>query len=126
LMFAVSSLASATPEINAQKAAESWLALVDSGQYGKSWEQASNLFRSRIEKNRWVKTLTAVRSSLGNVQSRKLRNATFVTSLPGAPDGKYVVLHFDTSFSKKKAGVETITPMEEDDGQWRVSGYFIK
>jgi hypothetical protein len=126
LMVTVSSVAGTTPENAAQKAAESWLAYIDSAQYGESWDQASELFRSRIEKGQWVKTITAVRSSLGKVQSRKLKNATFMTSLPGAPDGKYVVIQFDTSFAKKKSGVETITPMEEEGGQWRVSGYFIR
>jgi len=29
-------------------------------------------------------------------------------------------------FEKKKAAVETVTPMMDRDGTWRVSGYFIK
>ena len=32
----------------------------------------------------------------------------------------------DTSFQNKKSAVETITPMKENDGKWRVSGYYIK
>ncbi|MDL1980609.1 MAG: DUF4019 domain-containing protein [Deltaproteobacteria bacterium] len=27
---------------------------------------------------------------------------------------------------KKKSAIETVTPMMEKDGQWRVSGYFIR
>jgi hypothetical protein len=46
--------------------------------------------------------------------------------LPGAPDGKYVVVQFDTSFQRKKSALETVTPMMEKDGKWRVSGYYIK
>lgn len=49
-----------------------------------------------------------------------------MTSLPGAPDGKYVVIQYDTSFENKKAAVETVTPMLDKDGKWRVSGYYIK
>ena len=47
-------------------------------------------------------------------------------SLPGAPDGEYVVLQFDTSFANKKEAVETVTPMLDKDGKWKVSGYYIK
>ncbi len=50
----------------------------------------------------------------------------YQTSLPGAPDGKYVVIQFKTSFENKKSATETITPMMDNDGKWRVSGYFIK
>ena len=26
----------------------------------------------------------------------------------------------------KKNGIETVTPMKDKDGEWRVSGYFVK
>jgi len=48
------------------------------------------------------------------------------TSLPGAPDGDYVVIQFQTSFANKASAVETITPMRDRDGAYRVSGYFIR
>jgi hypothetical protein len=35
-------------------------------------------------------------------------------------------VQFDTSFERKSAAVETVTPMIDPDGRWRVSGYFIK
>jgi hypothetical protein len=124
LILAVPSIAGTAPGKDAQKKAESWLALVDSAQYEASWEQASELFRSRIEKSQWVKIITSVRTSFEKLRSRKLKNASFMTSLPGAPDGRYVVLRFETSFKKKKSAEETVTTMEEG-GQWKVSGYFI-
>ena len=55
-----------------------------------------------------------------------MKTATYKTSLPGAPDGEYVVIQFDTSFENKKAAIETVTPMMDQDGTWRVSGYYIK
>jgi hypothetical protein len=58
--------------------------------------------------------------------SRKLKSATYKTTLPGAPDGEYVVVQYERSFEHKQSTVETITPMLDKDGKWRVSGYFIK
>jgi len=37
-----------------------------------------------------------------------------------------VVIQFDSSFEHKQTAVETVTPMLDTDGKWRVSGYFIK
>ncbi len=67
-----------------------------------------------------------MRKPLGKVLSRKVINSTYTTSLPGAPDGQYVVIQFETSFENKRNAVETVTPMLEPDGQWRVSGYYIR
>ena len=41
-------------------------------------------------------------------------------------DGKYVVIQYDTVFEHKASAVETVTPMPDPDGVWRVSGYFIR
>ncbi len=110
----------------AQKAAESWLALVDQHSYADSWEQAASIFRGAVSKQQWQKAVGSVRDPMGKVVSRKLKSAQFTTTLPGAPDGKYVVIQYETSFENKKSAVETITPMLDKDGQWRVSGYFVR
>jgi hypothetical protein len=55
-----------------------------------------------------------------------LKSATYTKSLPGAPDGEYVVIQYDTGFEHKQSAVETVTPMLDKDGKWRVSGYFIR
>ncbi|HWN92533.1 MAG TPA: DUF4019 domain-containing protein, partial [Verrucomicrobiae bacterium] len=47
-------------------------------------------------------------------------------TLPGAPDGEYVVIQYETAFENKASAVETITPMLDKDGSWRISGYYIK
>lgn len=110
----------------ALRSGEKWLGLVDSGNYAKSWSEAAGYFRNAVSRDKWVQSLTAVRSPLGKVISRKVRNKTYTTSLPGAPDGEYVVIQFDTSYENKKSAVETVTPMMDNDGQWRVSGYYIR
>ncbi|HLO24795.1 MAG TPA: DUF4019 domain-containing protein [Geobacteraceae bacterium] len=75
---------------------------------------------------KWEQSLRAVRSPLGNLVSRKVKSRTYTTTVPGAPDGEYVVIRFETSFGNKKSAIETVTPMREKDGNWRVSGYYIK
>jgi hypothetical protein len=118
--------AAGKPEAEAQKAAEQWLALVDAGKYARSWETAAPLLQSAMPTEQWAKTLASVREPLGRVVSRKLKSATPTRSLPGAPDGEYVVLVFETSFANKQSATETVTPMLDKDGTWKVAGYYIR
>jgi hypothetical protein len=74
----------------------------------------------------WSQTIKGVRDPLGKMQSRKIKSRQYAEELPGAPDGKYVILQFDTVFEHKASAVETITPMLDKDGSWRVSGYYLK
>lgn len=113
-------------ESAAQTAALAWLALVDAGSYDQSWSEAATLFRRVVDQGVWQKQVGGVRAPLGSVLSRSLKSARYATSLPGAPDGQYVVVQFNTSFTNKSSAIETVTPMKEPDGTWRVSGYFIK
>jgi hypothetical protein len=114
------------PEESAVAAATTWLSEVDAGAYGESWDHAAELFRRAVTRENWQQALNGVRKPLGAVISRELQSATYATELPGAPDGEYVVIQFETSFAEKKNAVETITPMKDPDGAWRVSGYYIQ
>ena len=107
-------------------AAEKWLSQVDAGNYAGSWRAASTYFQGAVQEKAWVDSLNGVRKPLGKLISRKLRNAQHTKSLPGAPDGDYVVMQFDTSFANKKAAVETVTFVQDKDAKWKAAGYYIK
>ncbi|MBU4211767.1 MAG: DUF4019 domain-containing protein [Kiritimatiellae bacterium] len=106
--------------------AEQWLGIVDEGKYGESWKEAAEYFRNAIKQDQWEQAMQAVRKPLGKLVSRKVKSTSYKTSLPGASDGQYVVIEFKTSFENKKSAIETVTPMMDKDGKWRVSGYYIK
>jgi len=110
----------------AVSAAQKWLTLVDEGKYAESWNEAAEYFKNAIKKEQWEQSLRAVQKPLGKLVSRDLQSQTYMTSLPGAPDGQYVVIQFQASFENKKFAIETVTPMLDKDGNWRVAGYYIK
>lgn len=118
--------AAETPEKAAEAAASAWLATVDAGKYGASWDEAAAMFQAALTRAQWEAALTQVRQPLGRLVSRKLRGAKFTTDIPNAPAGEYVILQYDTSFANASGKTETITPMKGKDGAWRVSGYYIK
>lgn len=113
-------------ELLALSAAKQWLTIVDNEKYDDSWKETSEFFRNAVRPDQWVQSMQAVRKPLGKLVSRTVKTTVYQSSLPGAPDGEYVVIQFETSFENKKAAVETITPMLDKDGVWRVSGYYIK
>ncbi len=128
LILGISSVlrAQQKPEQLARQSSDAWLALVDSGKYGESWQEAASLFQAHVSKEQWQHMVGAVRDPLGKVTARKLKSATYTKTLPGAPDGEYVVIQYESSFEHKQAAVETVAPMLDKDGKWRVSGYYIK
>jgi len=110
----------------AQTAALKWLALTDAGDYARGWDAASALFQASISKSNWDAALVNSHQPLGRLLSRKLKSASYTRSLPGVPDGEYVVIQYESRFEHKDGAVETITPLLEKDGSWKVSGYFIR
>ena len=106
--------------------AEAWLDLIDTQKYGESWDEAAAFFQSKIPKDKWTEMIGSGREPFGAVKSREFVGAKYVTEAPGAPDGEYVIIQYKASFENEKNAVETITPMRDADGQWRVSGYFIR
>ncbi len=131
-LFAIGHVASApAPDDTAAvpaatKAADARLKLIDNGDYAESWTQTSSFFQERVPEQAWATQVSAVRNPLGELTTRKLASVHYTTSVPGAPDGQYVVIQYNSSFVHKKSAVETVTPMRATDGSWHVSGYYIR
>jgi metal-sulfur cluster biosynthetic enzyme len=117
-------------ENKAVEAAKAWLALVDAGRYLESWDALSPYFRGLVRRERWDAQLVNLRTPFGVVKSRTLAWKKYTTVLEYAPKGEYVVIMFKTVFENMPKGmkeqIETIVPMLQRDGSWRVSGYTIK
>lgn len=113
-------------EQKAQVAAEHWLVHMDAGDSNAAWTDASSTFRAAVTRSQWAEAVGRVQGSLGRPVTRSLATAEYKSELPGAPDGHYVILTYNTRFEHKANGTETVVPELEEDGGWRVSGYFVK
>lgn len=109
----------------AESATRDWLSSVDASEYATSWRDAGALFRKQLTPEAWAQAVSSVRKSLGILRSREVKDVRYATSLPGVPDGEYVVFRFDSAFANKAAAIETVTAVSEE-GVWRVVGYFIR
>lgn len=110
----------------AKQAATAWLALLDQGDYKSTWQQAAGLFKSSVAPQAWESAARSAREPLGAVKSRAVKSLMFTRALPGAPEGEYVVIQYESVFEKRPSALETVTPMRDKDGAWRVSGYYVK
>lgn len=125
-LFAVSGvMADSEKEKVAETVALKWLKVIDEGRYTDSWNETALLFKNAVKEDQWEQSLQTVREPLGKLIYREVKSKAYKTSLPGAPDGQYVIIQFEASFENKKSAIETVTPMLDKDGNWRVSGYYI-
>jgi Protein of unknown function (DUF4019) len=98
-------------EKTAVESATRWLALQDDGNLAASWEESAQHLKSSVSKAQWTRMLRA-RVALGSLKSRKILSATYTkATLPGAPEGQFVVIYYESSFEHKTSAVEMVTPM---------------
>ena len=114
------------PDLLVQASNEGWLALVDAAKYDESWDAASAQVKAAVTKEQWTRTMAASRSPLGRVVTRVVASSTYTRTLPGVPDGEYVVTLYTTRFEHKQSAEESIISVLEKDGEWRVAGYYFK
>lgn len=109
----------------ARKAAEEWLALLDAGKYGESWDAADPGFKQTVTREAWEDQLKS-RAALGKLVSRKLAKSDLLTNPSFGPPGEYVAIRYESSFENLKSAVELVIPKLNKDGKWRVSNYLIR
>jgi hypothetical protein len=113
-------------DAEATETSTAWVKLVDAGDYAKSHSTAAGFFRTAVKRDDWVEMMRARRRPLGAAVKRTFIEYAHETSLPGCPDGEYIILNYTTTFDKKKNAAEMVTVMRDTDSAWRVAGYFIK
>lgn len=116
----------AEQEQAAISAAEAWLAFMDGGEYASTYTEASALFKNAMTQEDWVARVQPLRESMGVIKERTLAGKQYATELPGAPAGEYVVLQFTTKFQEGVDRVEVVSTMRDEDGAFRVAGYFVQ
>ena len=124
LLMSLGAVAQA-PEDRARFAAEQWIVLIDDGQYSQSWKEASKLFQSAVPAEEWEKKAQAERAQLGAKQSRKLKDIKAAGTVKGLPAGQYIQVKYLAAYANKKVANETITTVQEGDGNWRVVAYTV-
>ncbi|MGZ5199058.1 MAG: DUF4019 domain-containing protein [Telluria sp.] len=132
IALAAATLAHAQEDNNvsdASAAAERWLAEVDKGDIAASYDHIAIASKQMVTREQWSMSVKAARAPYGHMESRRMVTAVPTRHLPNAPDGEYVVIQYNTRFDKlpdDQKAIETVIPMRDKDGFWRVSGYFVK
>lgn len=107
-------------------AAHKWLALLDTGKAGAAWDVSSPYLKSVVTRQKWVAGITSARKPFGKIVSRKAEKFARTHALPGAPDGDYSIIEFESVFAKGKRATEQLIWVLEAGDVWRVSGYYIR
>lgn len=112
-------------ELAAQRQALGFLGYLDQGRFADSYAYTGMLIRTQVDRAKFAAQIEKTRTGTGAMQTRELIDSVYSTTVAGAPEGQYVVLHYHTSFANRPDTVETLT-LAFAKGYWRVSGYYIK
>lgn len=126
LALSFTSTLHADQSASAQVAGKAWLSKLDSGDYSGTWDAAASIFKTALSSQAWQQASQTVRTPLGAVRQRTELSSVPTKTLPGVPDGDYVVMQFTTQFEFKAQAIETVVMTLDKDGSWKVAGYFVR
>jgi hypothetical protein len=109
----------------AERQALGFLGYLDQGRYADSYAYTGMLIRAQLDRDAYATQIAKTRAGVGTLQSRELVDAGYTTTVSGAPEGQYVILHYQASFANRPDAVETVY-LGLAKGYWRVDGYNIK
>ena len=102
----------------AHQAISEWLELRDQGRYIRAWNQSTFI----MPREAWIETQQNLYERRGNVTSRKL----VTEQLSPARNPERMLFRYRTEFEKGPPSNEFVFVIPKPDGQWAVSGYFVR
>jgi len=116
-------LASAEDEVDSALAtSQAWVALIDAGKYDDSYAAASAALHDKVQQDRWMKVLKALRAPWGPVTSRKQTSHIYKPNGFEGGEGEFMLITYDTSFQGLATATEVVV-LKWEDGKWRPAGY---
>jgi len=109
---------SAERRLKALKTVSNWLNLRDEGKYLKAWNDSTFL----LPRPAWIQSQEMLYARRGNVTSRKLQ----AEELSPARNPERMLFRYTTRFEKGDPVTELVYAIPQPNGQWVVSGYFVK
>ena len=117
----------------ALNAAEKWLAPVDAQRYDDAWAMAAESFKSKVTRDAFRTGMAKIRKAYGKLVTRSGEKMAFRGDVPSPEPseekpktGTEIGILFDAKFAGDKKAMEEVTMVLEQDGIWRVAGYYIK
>lgn len=109
------------------QSAQRVLGLIDQGNIGQVWDEASSVAKQSVTRDAFVKATADDRARLGKPASRKLAFMNSVVSKGGQlPAGSYINVNYATQFANAKQPQRELVSFHLDsDKVWRVSGYTL-
>jgi Protein of unknown function (DUF4019) len=115
----------AAEEQAAERQALGFLGYLDQGRFPDSYAYTGMLIRAQLDRDAYAAQIEKTRAGAGALLGRDPIDASYTTTVAGAPAGQYIVLHYHSNFAGRGEAVETVT-LAFAKGYWRVSGYYIK
>jgi hypothetical protein len=113
-------------ERQALNAAERWLVPVDAGNSANAYAMTAADFKATVTRDQWRDGMRDLRKPYGRVVLRKAEKLAYTTPDPKGDPGEKIVILFGTKFVANKTAEEEVTLVRENDGLWRVAGYYIR
>jgi hypothetical protein len=113
-------------EQRALTTAERWLVPVDAGNSANAYAMTAADFKATVTREQWRDGMRDLRKPYGRVVLRKAEKLAYTTPDPKGDPGEKIVILFATKFVANKTAEEEVTLVRENDGLWRVTGYYIR
>jgi hypothetical protein len=114
------------PRDHLDNQAGSYLGLLDQDRYEEAWLAMSDFFQALNDKAQWQSRQQVIRDVYGSLLSRKFLRISYRQSYSQSPDGKYVIVQYESIFQNKADTYETVVLDCRNDLNCSVREYVLR
>ncbi|RME39550.1 MAG: DUF4019 domain-containing protein [Deltaproteobacteria bacterium] len=103
-----------------------FLQMVDQDRFAESWTMSAQVLREKLPQDKWADKLRLHRAQCGKFIKRQEKKVDYATEASGEVKGEFYTFKFAADYERCPGVTETVTVMLEDDGHWRVGGFFVE
>ena len=130
ILFSVLCISSASAQkytdqylLDASKIADEWLININNNQYEMAYMSLSSEIKASYNKEAWCKLMNELIFEFGGLISRNSVEKRFKNEIDGMENGFYVLIDYETDYSKTSNHNEHILLKQNDKNKWEIIDY---
>lgn len=106
--LAIPAVAEPLSQASAEALARKQLQRLDQGWQDEVWQAATETFQVLNEQTHWSSRQKLIRTLYGPLQTRELKRISYHKTFNLSPDGRYIIIQFQSSYENKAETIETV------------------
>ena len=107
----------------AKETSKEWWKYINNQNFKEAYNELDKTIKNQYTKEQWEAQMLSLIEEIGKIQNRNITNTNFQSEIDGLENGFYVIINYDSDYSKTRNHRESLLLKQNDQFKWKILSF---